>query len=161
MMMAGAGLVAGAILVSRLTLASGTLAVLCSFAVIGIGSGLVNAPITQAAVSGMPDGQAGVASAIASTSRQVGQSLGVAVAGSILAVGLHGSLAGRTLHDGFIAASHAAWFVMAGCGLVVFALGLITTSSWGAASATRTGLLLNPAADTAGDVRSEVSSPAA
>jgi EmrB/QacA subfamily drug resistance transporter len=169
MMAAGAALTAGALLVSRLTLTSGTFPVLCSFAVVGIGSGLVNAPITQAAVSGMPTSQAGVASGTASTSRQVGQSLGVAVAGSILAVGLHGPLAGSTLHTSFVAASHAAWYVMAGCGLVVFALGLITTSPWGLASATRIGALLNPAgepdagtadAGPSGEIRPEVSSPA-
>ena len=53
-----------------------------SYVIFGIGFGLVNAPITNTAVSGMPVTQAGVAAAIASTSRQVGQSLGVAVVGS-------------------------------------------------------------------------------
>jgi hypothetical protein len=96
----------------------------------------VNAPITQAAVSGMPPSQAGVAAAIASTSRQVGQSLGVAIGGSILAGRLHSS--DRT---GFVAASHPAWFVLAGCGVVVFVLGMVTTSRWGHATATRTAAL--------------------
>ena len=145
MVVAGMGLVAGALLVSRLTVHSGTLPVVVSFAVLGIGSGLVNAPITQAAVSGMPASQAGVASGIASTSRQVGQSLGVAVCGSILAGGLHGTLSGPALRTGFITASHAAWYVLAGCGVVVFTLGLITTSSWGLATAARTGALFAPA----------------
>jgi predicted MFS family arabinose efflux permease len=140
MLIAGLALVAGALLLSRLTTSSGTLFILVAFAVLGIGSGLVNAPITQAAVSGMPVSQAGVASGIASTSRQVGQSLGVAVVGSILAASLHGPL--RT---GFIAASHAAWFVLAGCGAVVFALGLITTGAWAQGTAKRTAGLLVPA----------------
>ena len=37
-----------------------------------IGFGMVNAPVTFAAVSGMPRAQAGIASAVASTSRQIG-----------------------------------------------------------------------------------------
>ncbi len=50
-----------------------------AYVVFGIGFGFVNAPITTTAVSGMPRAQAGVAAAIASTSRQIGQTLGVAV----------------------------------------------------------------------------------
>ena len=59
-----------------------------AYVVFGIGFGFVNAPITNAAVSGMPRAQAGVASAIASTSRQVGATLGVAVVGALLASSL-------------------------------------------------------------------------
>ena len=57
-----------------------------SYVVFGIGFGSVNPPITNTAVSGMPPAQAGVASAVASTSRQVGLSLGVALAGAIAVV---------------------------------------------------------------------------
>jgi EmrB/QacA subfamily drug resistance transporter len=140
MMAAGAALAAGGLLVSTLTVNSALFPVLGAFAVVGLGSGLVNAPITQAAVSGMPPGQAGVAAAIASTSRQVGQSLGVAVAGSILAGRLYGSE--RT---GFVAASHPAWLVLAGCGVFVFVLGLVTTGRWALGTAARTAALLTPA----------------
>jgi EmrB/QacA subfamily drug resistance transporter len=140
MMAAGAALAAGGVLVSTLAVNAALFPVLGAFAVVGLGSGLVNAPITQAAVSGMPPSQAGVAAAIASTSRQVGQSLGVAVAGSILAGRLHGSA--RT---GFVAASHPAWLVLAGCGVIVFVLGLVTTSQWARGTAARTAALLAPA----------------
>jgi len=136
MMAAGAALAAGGLLVSGLTINSALLPVLGAFAVFGIGSGLVNAPITQAAVSGMPPSQAGVAAGIASTSRQVGSSLGVAVAGSILAGRLHG-----TVRAGFVAAGHPAWFVLAGCGVIVFLLGVLTTSRWALATAARTAEL--------------------
>jgi EmrB/QacA subfamily drug resistance transporter len=51
---------------------------------LGLGFALVNPPITNTAVSGMPRAQAGVASAVASTSRQVGNALGVAVIGSVV-----------------------------------------------------------------------------
>ena len=49
----------------------------------GSASGSINPPITNTAVSGMPPSQAGVAAAVASTSRQVGVTLGVAVLGAL------------------------------------------------------------------------------
>ncbi len=57
------------------------------YALVGVGIGMMNAAITNTAVSGMPRSQAGVAAATTSTTRQVGQSLGVAIVGSILATG--------------------------------------------------------------------------
>ena len=58
------------------------------FAVFGIGFAVVNAPITNTAVSGMPLDRAGAASAVASTSRQVGVSIGVALCGSVAGAAL-------------------------------------------------------------------------
>jgi hypothetical protein len=98
----------------------------------------------------MPAGQAGVASGTASTSRQVGQSLGVAVTGSILAGSLHGPL--RT---GFIDASHGAWLVLAGCGVLVFALGIITTTAWARGTVTRTAALFEAPASARTVARAE------
>src|SRR3954452_18079830 len=77
---------------------------LVTYVIFGLGFGLVNAPITNAAVSGMPRAQAGVASAIATTSRQVGTTLGVAVVGAIVNSG-----AGAAVHGGLPAASHPGW----------------------------------------------------
>jgi EmrB/QacA subfamily drug resistance transporter len=133
MLASGLGLAGGGVLLSRLTITSPTWPIVGAFCVFGIGAGMVNPPITYAAVSGMPTAQAGVASSIASTSRQIGQSLGVAVTGSILAASLHGSLKTR-----FVPASHAAWLLLAACGVVVFLLGLITTGRWARQTAART-----------------------
>jgi Na+/melibiose symporter-like transporter len=109
----------------------------------GVGFGLVNAPITNTAVSGMPRTQAGVAAAIASTSRQVGGSLGVAVIGAAVVSGVRGPMAA-----GFAAASHAGWWIVVGCGLAVLGLGLLTTGRWARRTAERTaGSLLAPAAE--------------
>ena len=47
----------------------------------GASAGLVNAPITITALSGMPEDQSGAAGAIASTCRQAGAAVGVAVTG--------------------------------------------------------------------------------
>jgi EmrB/QacA subfamily drug resistance transporter len=134
MLAAGVGLAAGGLLLSRLTASSAPAPLALAFIVFGIGGGLVNAPITYTAVSGMPVSQAGVASGIASTSRQMGQCLGIAVTGSILA----GNLRGGPLRAGFVTASHADWLLLTGCGVVVFVLGLVTTSQSALATAART-----------------------
>jgi EmrB/QacA subfamily drug resistance transporter len=134
MLAAGVGLAAGGLLLSRLTASSAPAPLALAFIVFGIGGGLVNAPITYTAVSGMPVSQAGVASGIASTSRQIGQCLGIAVTGSILA----GNLRGGPLRAGFVTASHADWLLLTACGVVVFVLGLVTTSQWALDTAART-----------------------
>jgi hypothetical protein len=82
----------------------------------------------------MPASQAGVASAIASTSRQIGQSLGVAIVGAAAVAGL----AGRPMAERFAAASHVGWWVITGCGWLVLLLGLVTTTRWARATAART-----------------------
>jgi len=55
------------------------------YALLGTGLGLTISPVTAAAVAGMPREQAGVASAMTNTSRQVGGALGVAVLGAVVA----------------------------------------------------------------------------
>ena len=80
-----------------------------------------------------------MAAAIASTSRQVGASLGVAVIGSVVVSALTGPL--RT---GFATASHAGWWIVAGCGVLVLLLGLLTSGTWARGTAQRTAELLMP-----------------
>lgn len=135
---AGAGIAAGGLLLSGITTSWSTLHIVIAFSIFGLGSGMVNAPITQAAVSGMPFAQAGVASGIASTSRQIGTSLGVAISGSILAANLHGSLPA-----GFVRASHLGWLLLAGCGVATMVLGLVTNSRWALQTAARTATMLD------------------
>ena len=102
------------------------------YAVFGVGFGVVNAPITNSAVSGMPRSQAGVAAAFASTSRQLGSSLGVAVIGSTVASRLHGSA-----HTTFTEAARVGWYIMAASGLCVLVLGIMSTSGRARATAQR------------------------
>jgi MFS family permease len=130
---AGVMLTAGALLFSGVTAVTSVGWLMLAYVTFGIGSGMVNAPITNTAVSGMPPAQAGVAAAVASTSRQVGQSLGVALSGSAVTLALHGSL--RT---GFAQASRTGWLIIAGFGVIVFAVGLATTGRWARATAART-----------------------
>ena len=146
MVAAGVALAAGGVLLSRLTASSGPVPLAVAFVVFGIGGGVVNAPITYTAVSGLPVSQAGVASGIASTSRQIGQVLGIAVTGSILA----GSLRGRPLRAGFVTASHADWLLLATMGVVVVVLGLVTASRWALGTAARTAERFQEGAGSAG-----------
>jgi EmrB/QacA subfamily drug resistance transporter len=111
-----------------------------AYVVFGLGFGLVNAPITNAAVSGMPRAQAGVASAIASTSRQIGQTLGVAIVGALVTSRVAGGMVGSS----FAAASHAGWWTLSACGGVVLVLGVVATSRRALDSARRTAAELNP-----------------
>jgi EmrB/QacA subfamily drug resistance transporter len=108
------------------------------YVVLGFGFGLVNTPITNAAVSGMPRAQAGVAAAIATTSRQVGHTLGVAIVGAIVA--------SRVDHAGLSSASHPAWWTLSACGGLVVLLGFLATTRRANESARRTATALNPEA---------------
>jgi len=130
---AGLTMTAGGAMLTGLTAHTPVGWLLASYVIFGIGFGMVNAPITNTAVSGMPATQAGVAAAIASTSRQVGTSLGVAVVGSAVISVLAGPL--RT---GFAAASHVGWWIITGCGLAVLVLGLLTSGRWARQTAART-----------------------
>jgi len=132
LMFAGACTIVAAVMLSGLTPHTPLILLLGAYAIFGAGFGSVNPPITYAAVSGMPNSQAGVAAAVASTSRQVGQTLGVAVIGSILGTGA-AVAAGPSLAS----ASHPAWWVIAGCGAVVLALAVLTTSAWARSTAGR------------------------
>jgi hypothetical protein len=73
-----------------------------------------------------------VAAAIASTSRQVGGTLGIAVIGA--------AVAGATTASsgpGLAAATHAGWWIMVGLGLAVLVFGLITTGRWARSTSSR------------------------
>jgi EmrB/QacA subfamily drug resistance transporter len=132
MVAAGAALTLASAALSRLSLVSSPGFLLATYALFGVGAGMVNSPITNGVMSGVPKSQAGVASGLNSASRQLGQSLGVAVVGSVLAADLHGSL-----HAGFLHASRDGWWIMAGCGYAVLILGLMSTSSWARETAAR------------------------
>ncbi|GAB3940647.1 MFS transporter [Kribbella albertanoniae] len=125
LVVAGTMLGASGLILSRLTGSTTVVELAVGYLVFGIGFGMLNAPITNAAVSGMPRAQAGVAAAVASTSRQVGASLGVAIAGTVLSARLVGPL-----ESGFVSAARLYWYLIVGCGLLVLTLGLITTGAW-------------------------------
>jgi EmrB/QacA subfamily drug resistance transporter len=140
---AGLVMTVAALLLLRLSGTTSTAYLLGDYVLFGLAFGLVNAPISNTAVSGMPNSQAGVAASVASASRQTGNAIGVAVTGSLVA--------GATDAQ-FATASHAAWAVLAACGLAVAVIGYASTSRRALATAERVReTLIDPAPGTSGD----------
>jgi EmrB/QacA subfamily drug resistance transporter len=137
LIMAGLAMSLGGLLLTRLATGTPAAALVAAYLVFGVGFGMVNAPITNSTVSGMPRSQAGVAGGVASTSRQIGTSLGVAVIGSASISALHGAF-----RPDFAAASHVGWWIVTGCGVAVLGLGLLVSGSWAKETAHRTARVL-------------------
>jgi EmrB/QacA subfamily drug resistance transporter len=131
---AGVMLLVSAAMFTRITDGTAPLYILGANLIFGIGFGLVNPPITNTAVAGMPPAQAGVAAAVASTSRQVGNTLGVAIVGAVVSSGVAAAIG-----PGFAAASHAAWWIVTGFGFAVLVLGFASTTRWAHGTADRHG----------------------
>ncbi|WP_433444693.1 MFS transporter [Nonomuraea sp. CA-141351] len=110
-------------------------AVLAIYLLFGVALGTVNPPITNSAVSGMPASMAGVAASLASTGRQTGTTLGVAISGTIVgpAVGRGGTA--------FTSAEHGVWWLLLGLGVGVLVLGLVSTGRWALDTAARAAAL--------------------
>jgi EmrB/QacA subfamily drug resistance transporter len=136
LLVAGALITTASAMLTFLTATTPVWALLGIFAVFGIGFAMVNAPLTNAAVSGMPLDRAGAASAVTSTSRQIGVSIGVALCGSVAGLAV--------LQSGtdFAASSRPLWFVCVALGVVIFALGFLSTSQRAARSALRVAPLI-------------------
>jgi EmrB/QacA subfamily drug resistance transporter len=106
-------------------------AVLGIYLLFGVFLGTVNPPITNSAVAGMPRSMAGVAASLASTGRQTGTTLGVAIAGTVVGSSLsHGGVA-------FTGAAHGVWWLVAGLGVGIVALALVSTGRRALATASR------------------------
>jgi EmrB/QacA subfamily drug resistance transporter len=133
---AGVLITASTVLLTVLTATTPVWQLLVIFAVFGIGFSMVNAPITTAAVSGMPTDRAGAASAIASTSRQVGVSLGVALCGSVAGSAL------ATKGADFTVAARVLWVILAVLGVTIIVLGVYSTSARALRSADRLAPLI-------------------
>ena len=133
---AGAGFVASTLLLTGLGQRTSAAWLLLAYALFGVGLGMVNPAISNSAVAGMPLSQAGVAAAIASTSRQVGAAIGVAVSGTMVAVS-------RARGTDFTTATHAIWWVMTACGAMVLAMGVASETAWARASTKRVAHLFD------------------
>jgi EmrB/QacA subfamily drug resistance transporter len=131
LLVGGFGILIGGALMTGIARHSSLAALLPAYVIFGLGFGMINPPITNTAVVGMPSAQAGVAAAVASTSRQVGQTLGVAVAGAIAAAGA------RSVGAHFLTSSQGGWWLVAGCGAAIVALGFFSTTDAARASARR------------------------
>ncbi|WP_329409648.1 MFS transporter [Streptomyces sp. NBC_00704] len=134
LLIAGLAITTSGVLFAAFDAESSDATLFLGYALFGVGFGFVNAPITNTAVSGMPRSQAGVAAAVASTSRQLGQTLGVAVIGAVLAAGVNAS----SYRETFASAAVPGWWILTGCGAVVLVLGALTTGPWARRTAERT-----------------------
>jgi EmrB/QacA subfamily drug resistance transporter len=122
LLISGTATTISALILTQVTATTPLDLLLLSYVIFGIGFGMVNAPITNTAVSGMPKAQAGLAAAVASTSRQIGASLGVAIAGTI--AGAQGVM------RNFAQATHPFWWLVVGGGAVVVFLGWLSSTPW-------------------------------
>ncbi len=138
---AGVLITTASVLLTFLTKSTPVWGLLVIFAVFGIGFSMINAPVTNAAVSGMPLDRAGAASAVTSTSRQIGTSIGVALCGSIAG--------GALSHTGadFAAATRPLWSMCIGIGIVITALGYFATTPRAIRSADRLAPLIAGSAE--------------
>ncbi|MFD3922735.1 MFS transporter [Streptomyces sp. NPDC058595] len=146
LLLAGTAIAASGLLFAVFEAETRTALLFTGYVLFGAGFGLVNAPITNTAVSGMPLAQSGVAAAVASTSRQIGQTLGVAVIGAVLAAGASAAThRGGIDEAGFAAASRPAWWIITGLGLCVLVVGALTSGPWARGTARRNAARLEPA----------------
>jgi EmrB/QacA subfamily drug resistance transporter len=74
----------GLVLFARLGAGATFGSLLPGFVLFGLGAGLMNVPLTNAVLSGVPTSQAGIASALFNASREVAGLLGVTVIGAVL-----------------------------------------------------------------------------
>jgi EmrB/QacA subfamily drug resistance transporter len=132
----GLAVLASGLLLTGVTADTPVALLLGAYAVFGLGFALVSPSIANTAVAGMPPAQAGVAAAVATTSRQVGITLGVAVFGAVVAGGIG---------EGLAVATRPGWWIVAALGLAVAVLGYFTTTGWARDTARRTALRLGEA----------------
>ena len=86
---------------------------------VGVGIGLSFVPMTLAATAGVPVHEAGLASGLINTTRQIGGALGLAVMATVASsiAASHGP--GRHAATAALTSGYQAAFAIAGCGLVV------------------------------------------
>jgi EmrB/QacA subfamily drug resistance transporter len=131
LLVAGISLTAATLMLTGLTVTAPVWAVAAIFALFGAGFGMANAPITTAAVSGMPTDRAGAAAAVTSTSRQIGVSIGVALCGSLAGSALTASGAN------YAEDARPLWLLCAALGVVITVLAVVSTSGRALRSAER------------------------
>jgi len=126
LLFAGMGFLLSTLMLTGLSPSTPLATLVVAYALFGVGLGMVNPAITNSAVAGMPLSQAGVAAAIASTGRQVGAALGVAIAGTVVN-------SARASGVDFSRATHPIWWIMTGCGGVTLVSAWAVGQPWGAA----------------------------
>jgi EmrB/QacA subfamily drug resistance transporter len=140
LLIAGAGMLLGTLGLTQLGDATPIALLIGTYTIFGTGFGMVNIAISTVAVSGMPRSQSGVAAAVASTSRQVGGALGVAIAGTVV----NGA---RIAGLDFAHATHPIWWAIAACGAIVMLLGWASNTPWAQRTSQRVAAAFPATAD--------------
>ncbi|MFB8387589.1 DHA2 family efflux MFS transporter permease subunit [Microbacterium sp. NPDC055910] len=94
--------------------------VLIPFLLVGLGFGALNDPVNVSAISELPNEKAGFAASLIAMGRQVGQVLGVAVAGALLAAGL-----GADMKAHFAEAATSVWILLIVVGVVILVINVL------------------------------------
>jgi EmrB/QacA subfamily drug resistance transporter len=97
---------------------------LAAFVLFGIGFGGANTPINTMAMLGAQQTGSAMAGAMISTSRQLGQTLGVALIGSCFVL----VLGDKTLSESFGVASLLAWAILVSMGVTIVICGYLTSN---------------------------------
>jgi len=135
LLVAGGALAVGGAVLLWLTPDTALPLVMGMYLLVGVFLGMVNPPITNTAVSGMPRSMAGLAGALASSGRQTGTTLGVAIAGAIVGPALgRGGVA-------FTTTAHSVWWMLLGLGLGLVLLTLVSTGALAERTAQRAAAL--------------------
>lgn len=143
LLIAGLGMIAGTLMLTGITAHTSIWLILAAYTVFGVGFGFINAPISNTAITGMPHSQTGVAAAIASASRQVGTTIGIAVVGVVVGAGSSGR-SSATFGPGFAQATHPGWWLMVGFAIATLVLGVLSTTTRALESARATAARLDP-----------------
>ncbi|HXT89246.1 MAG TPA: MFS transporter [Trebonia sp.] len=97
------------------------------FVIFGVGAGLMNVPVTNAVIGGVPTTQAGIASALLNASREVAGLLGVTVIGAVLRSSQGASLrSGAQPSQAFIDGYHTGLWLTIGLLAVGIVLSYVT-----------------------------------
>ncbi|MGH3498231.1 MAG: MFS transporter [Nocardioidaceae bacterium] len=101
-MILGCVIAAGGILLTRMNLSShpGSLALMASLAIAGLGFGMAVVPLASAVLDEVPAAHAGMAAAATNTTRQLGAVIGVATLGGLVNANLTSGLTDRLDHLG-------------------------------------------------------------
>src|SRR5215475_856967 len=108
-------MVVGLLLFARLGAGATFAALMPGFALFGVGAGLMNVPLTNTVIDGMPREQAGIAGALLNNSREMAGLLGITVIGAVFrsrqGVALRG---GSSAQQAFLDGYHSGLWVTIG-----------------------------------------------
>lgn len=120
-------MVAGLLLFARLGAGATFAALMPGFALFGVGAGLMNVPLTNTVIDGMPREQAGIAGALLNNSREMAGLLGITVIGAVFrsrqGAALHG---GSSAPQAFLDGYHSGLWVTIGLLAAAVVLSYVT-----------------------------------